>query len=69
MILVVLFRRSLWVNVSLVVVIYIVRLGFQLTMEDIWPASDLPREGFDDGIYASEVMSGLDGGELTTCFA
>ena len=38
-------------------------------MEDIWPASDLPREGFDDGIYANEVMSGLDGGELTTCFA
>lgn len=35
-------------------------------MEDLWSANELPREGFDDGIYANEVISGLDGGELKT---
>lgn len=32
-------------------------------MEDLWSASDSPREGFDDGMYANEVMTGLDDGE------
>ena len=36
-------------------------------MEDLWSANDLPKEGFDDGMYANEVISGLDGGESTTC--
>ena len=33
-------------------------------MEDLWPANDLPREGFDDGIYTNEVMTDLDDGKL-----
>ena len=32
-------------------------------MEDIWSASGEQREGFDDGMYANEVMTGLDDGE------
>lgn len=37
-------------------------------MEDLWSASDLPREGFDDGMYANEVMTDLDDGEQAACF-
>ena len=32
-------------------------------MEDLWSASGSPREGFDDGTYANEVMTGLDDGK------
>ena len=32
-------------------------------MEDLWSASGSPREGFDDGMYANEVMTGLDDGK------
>lgn len=36
-------------------------------MEDLWSANELPREGFDDGMYTNEVMTDLDDGFNNFC--